>query len=76
MQNIIQSISYPRAILTSILRTQDDSVVCASRESMGPVTALGFAAYRGATRIVQSLWGSMTSTPFLATTGLPLCLPL
>ncbi|KAE8303449.1 Kinase, NEK [Giardia duodenalis] len=57
MQNIIQSISYPRAILTSILRTQDDSVVCASRESMGPVTALGFAAYRGATRIVQSLLG-------------------
>ncbi|EFO63853.1 Kinase, NEK [Giardia lamblia P15] len=54
---LMQNISYPRTVLTSILRAQDDSVVCASRESMGPVTALGFAAYRGAVRVIQSLLG-------------------
>lgn len=57
MQNIIQNNSHPRTALASILRAQDDSVVCASREPMGLVTALGFAAFRGKARIVQSLMG-------------------
>lgn len=57
MQHILQNILHSRTALSYILRAQDDSVVCVSRESMGPVTALGFAAFRGMERIIQNLIG-------------------
>lgn len=57
MQNILQNVLHSRTALSYISRAQDDSVACVSREPMGPVTALGFAAFRGMERIIQNLVG-------------------